>query len=62
MLIMYANTIMMAFLQMRDLNQYDSFSMASIVFTFFALTASLIVIGLLVYKIISFFNEYPKLS
>lgn len=62
MLIMYANTIMMVFLQMRDINQYDSFSMASIVFAFLALAVSLMVIGLLVYKIISFFNEYPKLS
>ncbi len=62
MLIMYANIILMAFLQMNDYNLYDSFSTASLVFSHLFIAASLTVIGLVIYKLISFFNEYPKLS
>ena len=49
-------------MQMRDYNQYDSFSQASIIISHILL----VIIGLffvyLVYRVISFFREYPKLS
>lgn len=59
---MYANTISSVFLQMKDYTNYDDFSMASVVIAHLALAVCLAVIGLLLYKIISFFNQYPKLS
>ena len=49
-------------MQMRDYNQYDSFSQASVIISHILL----VIIGLffvyLVYRVISFFREYPKLS
>ena len=49
-------------MQMRDYNQYDSFSQASIIIAhiLLALIGSFLVY--LVYRVISFFREYPKLS
>jgi len=62
MLIMYVNLIFMAVLQMRDYNLYDNFSTASIVVAHMFVFAAMLIIGLLAYKIIKFFNDYPKLS
>jgi hypothetical protein len=56
MLIMYANIILNVFLQMRDFNVYDTFSMASLVMAVVFLAISFAIIALLMYKIISFFN------
>ncbi len=62
MLIMYVNIIFMAALQLRDYHMYDSFTTASIILAHLFITACLIVIGLIIYKLLKFFNEYPKLS
>lgn len=62
MLIMYVNTVLMAFLQMRDYNNYDTFSMASLALSHIFVIACLAIIGILIYKIMSFFNQYPKLT
>ncbi len=53
---MYVNIIFSTFLQIKDYENYDSFSMGSIVIAHIILIACLTVLGLLVYKIISFFN------
>ena len=62
LLVMFVNTVFMSVLQMRDYNMYDTFASASIVIAHIALAACFIIIILLVYSIIRFFNEYPSLS
>lgn len=62
MLIIYANTISSVFLQIKDYNTSDNFAFASIIIAHIVLAVCLTVIGLLIYRIISFFNKYPKLS
>ena len=62
MLIIYANTITSVFLQMKDYNNYDNFAFASVIIAHVILAMCLAIIGLLIYRIISFFNNYPKLS
>jgi hypothetical protein len=59
---MYVNLIFMAVLQMRDYNLYDNFSTASIVLAHIFVFVAMLIISLLAYKIIKFFNDYPKLS
>lgn len=49
-------------MQMRDYNQYDSFSQASIVIAHILLVLIGLFFVYLVYRVISFFREYPKLS
>ncbi len=62
MLIIYANTISSVFLQIRDYSTSDNFAFTSIIIAHIVLAVCLTVIGLLIYRIISFFNKYPKLS
>jgi hypothetical protein len=62
LLIMYVNTFFMVTLQMRDYTLYDDFSTASIVVAHILGAFCIIAIGLLIYKVIKFFNEYPNLS
>lgn len=59
---MYVNTVFMSVLQMRDYNMYDIFAAASLVMAHIALAACFIIMVFLIYKIISFFNQYPTLS
>ena len=59
---MFLNTVFFSFLQMRDYNLYDTFSEVSVVFAHITLFFVLLLFIYLIYRVISFFRESPKLS
>lgn len=59
---MYLNTIFFIFMQMKDYNQYDTYTLASIVIAHIILVLIAIFFVFLVYRVISLFRENPKLS
>lgn len=59
---MCCNLIFNAILQMRDYTMYDSFATGSIIMAHVFVGFVLAVIGFLLYKVVTFFNQYPTLS
>lgn len=59
---MFVNSVFMAVLQLRDYNMYDTFTTAGLVLAHLFIILAVVIIALLVYKVIQFFNNYPKLS
>lgn len=49
-------------MQMKDYKQYDSFTQASIIIAHIMLVIICLMLMFIVYRVISFFREYPKLS
>ena len=56
------NTIFFIFMQMKDYNNYDAFSMGSIVMADITLVVFVGILVYIAYKVIGFFREYPKLA
>ena len=59
---MFASTVFFSILQMRDYTMYDTFAEVSVVLAHIFLFFIVMLVVYMVYRILSFYYEYPKLS
>jgi hypothetical protein len=56
------NTVFFAFLQLRDYNIYEDFTQVSLILAHAFILFFAIIFVLVLYRILSFYQEYPVLS